>query len=115
MIMETNEQTGKVEEILSQEEKVEFLKAMFSTLEIEKKAVFTQWCHEEIEKGAGELLGEKMTKMNEQMNSFVAKSYDKIVKTGSKIYDRTNEAFKFASEEEIDESPNSSNDSPIWD
>lgn len=112
--METGTQSNNAES-LSQEEKVEFLKAMFSTLEVDKKAVFTQWCHEEVEKGASELLGEKMTKMNEQMNSFVAKAYDKVVKTGTEVYDRTNEAFKFANEEEIEKSPNSSESKGIWD
>jgi len=112
--METGTQSNSAE-ALSQEEKVEFLKAMFSTLEVDKKAIFTQWCHEEVEKGASALLGEKMTKMNEQMNSFVAKAYDKVVKAGTEVYDRTNEAFKFASEEEIEKSPNSSSSSDIWD
>ena len=102
-------------ETLNQEEKIEILKAMFATLKIDKKAIFTQWCHEEVEKGASELLGEKMTKMNEQVNSFVAKAYDKIVKTGTKVFDRTNEAFKFANEKEIDNSPNSSEGKGIWD
>jgi hypothetical protein len=107
--------TGTDAEALSQEEKIEILKAMFSTLEVDKKAIFAQWCHEEIEKGASALLGEKMTKMNEQLNSFVAKAYDKVVKTGTEVYDRTNEAFKFANEEEIDKSPNSSDNKGIWD
>jgi len=107
--------TGTGSETLSQEEKIEILKAMFSTLEVDNKAVFTQWCHEEIERGTGALLGEKMTKMNEQMNSFVAKAYDKVVKAGTEVYDRTNEAFKFANEEEIEKSPNSSSSKGIWD
>jgi hypothetical protein len=113
--METTETQSNNAEALSQEEKIEILKAMFSTLEVDNKAIFTQWCHEMVEKGASELLGEKMTKMNEQVNSFVAKAYDKVVKSGKEIYDRTNEAFKFASEEEIDESPNSSDNAGIWD
>jgi ElaB/YqjD/DUF883 family membrane-anchored ribosome-binding protein len=107
--------TGTDAEALSQEEKIEILKAMFSTLEVDKKAIFAQWCHEEIEKGASALLGEKMTKMNEQLNSFVAKAYDKVVKTGTEVYDRTNEAFKFANEEEINDSPNSSEGSGLFD
>lgn len=111
-----NMETGNANsEALSQEEKVEILKAMFSTLEVDNKAIFTQWCHEEVEKGASALLGEKMTKMNEQVNSFVAKAYDKVVKSGKEVYDRTNEAFKFANEDEIDGSENSSSNNPIWD
>ena len=112
--METGTQSNSAE-ALSQEEKIEILKAMFSTLEVDNKAIFTQWCHEMVEKGASELLGEKMTKMNEQVNSFVAKAYDKVVKSGKEVYDRTNEAFKFANEETIDESPNSSDSAGIWD
>ena len=113
--METTETQGTSAEALSQEEKIELLKAVFSTIDVDKKAIFTQWCHEEVDKGASALLGDKMTKMNEQVNSFVAKAYDKVVKTGGNIYDRTNEAFKFANEKEIDESPNSSESKGIWD
>lgn len=112
--METGIQ-GENAEALSQDEKVEILKAMFSTLEVDNKVIFTQWCHEEVEKGTSVLLGEKMIKMNEQVNSFVAKACDKVIKTGNEVYDRTNEAFKFASEEEIEKSPNSSDSAGIWD
>jgi len=56
-----------------------------------------------------------MTKMNEQLNSFIAKAYDKVIKTGAEVYDRTNEAFKFANEEEINDSLNSSEGSGLFD
>jgi len=90
---ESNTQ-GKLNEALSQDEKVEFLKAMFSTLEVDKKAIFTQWCHEEVEKGAGALLGQKMQEVNDKMNNFIAKAYDQTTKGAKFIYEKTNEAFE---------------------
>ena len=50
MSEETKNKTNSDNRALSQEEKIEMLKAMFSTLEVDKKAIFAQWCHEEIEK-----------------------------------------------------------------
>lgn len=85
---------GKAGEALSQEDKIEFLKSMFSTLEVDKKAIFTQWCHEEIEKGTGVLLGKKMQEVNDKMNNFIAKAYDQTTKGAKFIYEKTNEAFK---------------------
>ncbi len=113
-----SEQTKNTEikKALSQEEKIEMLKAIFSTLEVDKKAIFTQWCHEEIEKGTGELLGQKMQNMEDQMNSFIAKATDKCKVAGIKVYNATNEAFKFATAEEIEEPKKHSSDSSgIWD
>lgn len=79
---------------LTQDEKVEFLKVMFSTLEVDNKAVFTQWCHEEVEKGAGALLGQKMQEASDKMSSFIAKAYDQTTKGAKFIYEKTNEAFE---------------------
>jgi len=111
-----NKEANSDNRVLSKEEKVEMLKAIFSTLEVDKKAIFAQWCHEEIEKGTGELLGEKMQKMENQMNSFIAKATDKCKTAGIKLYNETNEAFKFASEEEIDVPNNhTSKSNGIWD
>ncbi len=88
---EANQQT-KAE--LSNQEKVEFLKAMFSTLEIDEQAVFTQWCHEQVEKGGAKLLGQKMQEVNEKMNNFISKAYDQAMKGAKFIYDKTNEALE---------------------
>lgn len=92
--MSENKTQGKSLEALTKEEKVEFLKTMFSTLEIDAKAEFTQWCHEEIEKGAGALLGKKMQEVNDKMNNFIAKAYDQTTKGAKFIYEKTNEAFE---------------------
>lgn len=81
-------------EALSQNEKVEFLKNMFSTLEVDKKAVFTQWCHEEIERGAGALLGQKLQEVNDKMNSFIAIESEKIGNGAKFAYDNTNKIFE---------------------
>ena len=97
---ELNKSQKESKEILSQEEKINFLKAMFSTLDVDKKAIFTQWCHEEVEKGAGALLGDKMKNMETQMNSFIAKASDRVIKTGAKVYNSTNEAFSFVFQED---------------
>jgi len=111
-----SENTEKKDEALSNQEKIEGLKAMFSTLPVEDKAIFTQWCHEEVEKGTVELVGEKLVKMNEQMNSFIARASDTMLKAGAKVYTETNKAFKFASVEEIEDPKEHSSDSAgIWD
>lgn len=101
----------------TQEEKISFLKTMFNTLEIDNKAIFANWCHEEVEKGASELLGEKMNEMNEKLNKFVAKAYDKVVETGSKIYHGTNTFVEEAlrKDEEETKSENTSEGSGIFD
>jgi len=113
MAEETKNQENKV---LTDEEKVEILKAMFSTIEVDKKAEFADWCHTEIEKGAGALLGEKMQKMEVQLNSFLAKATDKCKTAGINVYNATNEAFKFVPEEEIENtSEHTSKGSGIWD
>lgn len=86
-------ETNQTKTELSNKEKVEFLKAMFSTLEIDEQAVFTQWCHEQVEKGGAAFLGQKMQEVNDKMNSFITKAYDQT-KNGAKfIYEKTNEAF----------------------
>jgi hypothetical protein len=79
---------------LSNDEKVEFLKAMFSTLEIDEQAIFTQWCHEQVEKGGAKFLGQKMQEVNDKMNNFIAKAYDQATKGAKFIYDKGNEAFE---------------------
>ncbi len=81
-------------EALSQEERVEFLKTMFSTLEIDKKLVFTDWCKEECVTGGRELLGQKMQDVNDKMNSFIAKSYDQVVRGAKFVQEETKKAFE---------------------
>jgi hypothetical protein len=81
-------------ENISTEEKVQLLKDVFDSLEVVERAEFTNWCHEEIEKDTSEVLREKMQKGEEAFSSFVAKSYDKIVKAGTKVYNTTNEVFE---------------------
>ena len=97
---------------LTQEEKVEFLKAMFSTLEVDNKAIFTQWCHEEVEKGAGALLGQKMKEVNDKMNNFIAKAYDQTTKGAKFVYEKTNEVFEPRDEDAKKDS--SKDDSPSF-
>jgi len=92
--MSENATQGSAQEAMSQEERVEFLKTIFSTLEVDAKAVFTQWCHEEIEKGAGELLGQKMQEVNDKFTAFVAKASDQVNKGAKFVYEKTNEAFE---------------------
>lgn len=92
--MSENATQENAKEAMSQEEKVEFLKTIFSTLEVDSKAVFTQWCHEEIERGAGELLGQKMQEVNDKFTAFVAKASDQVNKGAKFIYEKTNEAFE---------------------
>jgi len=99
---ETNQQTKSE---LSNQEKVEFLRAMFSTLEIDEQAVFTQWCHEQVEKGGAKLLGQKMQEVNDKMNNFIAKAYDQATKGAKFIYDKTNEALEPRQEDEIQNKP----------
>jgi len=97
--MSENNTQGKPLEALTKEEKVEFLKTMFSTLEIDTKAEFAQWCHEEIEKGVGPLLGQKMQEVNDKMNSFIARASDKIGAGAKFVYEKTNEAFEVRPED----------------
>ena len=86
-------ETNQTKTELSNKEKIEFLKAMFSTLDIDEQAVLTQWCHEQVEQGGVAFLGQKMQEVNDKMNNFIAKAYDQT-KNGAKfIYDKTNEAF----------------------
>lgn len=88
---------------LSSQEKIEFLKSMFSTLAVDEQAVFTQWCHEQVEKGGAQLLGQKMQEVNDKMNKFITRAYEQA-KSGAKfVYDNTNQAF--ASKSENDEGP----------
>ena len=69
---ETNQGT----ENLSNEEKIEFLKAMFGSLEIDEQAVFTNWCHEQVEKGGIKFLGSKIKETNEKMTNFIKKKFN---------------------------------------
>lgn len=110
--METK--TDKSGEVLSQEEKIEMVKTIFSSLEIDKKAELADWCHEEVRKGTPEFLKKKMVEMNEDVNRVVSKLYDKVIKTGKKIYDETNETFKTVSSEE-NTGENSSSGNNIFD
>ena len=90
-----SEQTeNKTVNNLSNEEKIEFLKAMFSTLEIDEQAVFTNWCHEEVEKGGAKYLGQKIDEVNGKMNEFIAKAYDQVTKGAKFVYDKGNEMFE---------------------
>jgi len=86
---------------LTQEEKLEFLKVMFSTLDVDKKMIFTQWCHEECEKGGGELLAEKWQGVNDSFNKMIAEGYDKVVGAAKFVYEKGNEAFKVRDEDAI--------------
>lgn len=86
---------------LSNQEKIEFLKAMFSSLEIDEQAVFTQWCHEQVEQGGVKYLGKKMTEVNEKMNAFIAKAYDQTKKGAKFIYEKTNETFDVKTEDSV--------------
>ena len=93
---EENEATSNKE--LSQEEKIELAKKIFSTLPVDERAKFANWCHEQVEKGAGEFLGQKMQKMQDDLSSFIARAQDKIVNTGQKIYRGTNNTVNSAIE-----------------
>lgn len=86
---------------LTQEEKVEFLKVIFSTLDVDQKMIFTQWCHEECEKGGGELLAEKWQGVNDSFNKMVAEGYDKFVGAAKYVYEKGNEAFKVRDEDAV--------------
>lgn len=81
-------------EQLPLKERIEFLKAMFSTLEIDEQAKFAEWCHEEVKSGGAKYLGKKIDEVNKKMNSFIAKAYDQTTKGAKFIYENTNEAFK---------------------
>ena len=91
--------TQNNQESMTQEERVDFLKTIFSSLEITSKAEFTQWCHEEVEKGGSELLGQKMQEVNDKFNSFVARASDQIGKGAKFVYEKTNEAFEVRGED----------------
>lgn len=86
---------------LNQDEKVQFLKAMFSTLDVEQKAVFANWCHEQIELGAGAVASEKLQKSGEILNKIVSEGYDKFVGAMKFAYEKTNEAFETRDEDAI--------------
>ena len=101
------EKTTENQETLSANEKEEMLKALFGSLEVDEKAIFADWCHEEVKKGASKYLGQKMVKMNEDVNRVVSKLYDKVIKTETKIYDETNDRFDVVSDDE-DKGENSS-------
>lgn len=105
-----SETTDKPSEAMTQEEKIEMAKILFSTLEIDQKAIFAQWCHEEVEKGGVEFLGQKMSEVNDKFNSFVARASDSIKKGATFIYDKTNEAF----EVEEDTNDEKSGDEPSF-
>lgn len=78
----------------TQEERIEKMKIMFASLEIDNRAIFADWCHENIKTGAGEYFAKKAQGVNDKMNAFIASATDKISSSGSKIYNATNEAFK---------------------
>jgi len=86
---------------LSKEEKIEFLKTMFSTLEIDQKAIFTQWCHEQVELGAPALVGQKLQEASDKFNSFIAKVSDNISKGAKFIYEEGNKAFETKDEDVV--------------
>ena len=106
--MSTTNQTTKPE--LSNEEKVEFLKAMFSTLEIDEQAVFAQWCHEQVEQGGIKFLGKKIEETNTKMCDFIAKAYDQTKKGAKFIYEKTNETFETKPDDVVKNNSNSSGD-----
>lgn len=86
---------------LTQDEKIEFLKAMFSTLDVDQKAVFADWCHEQIKLGAGAVAAEKFQKSGEILNKIVSEGYDKFVGAMKFAYEKTNEAFEVKDEDVI--------------
>ncbi|MEK6829867.1 MAG: hypothetical protein AABY15_07140 [Nanoarchaeota archaeon] len=95
---------------LSNEEKAEFLKAMFSTLEIDEQAIFAQWCHEQVEQGGIKFLGKKIEETNAKMNDFIAKAYDQVSKGAKFVYNKTNEAFETKPENEVKNNSNPTGD-----
>lgn len=110
---ETSNQTNKE---LSKEEKIEFMKVMFSTLEIDEQAKLAQFFHEEVEKGGLKYLGQKMQEVNDKMGSTIAKMYDQAIKRVKVVYDKTNQVVNSAlrDEEKASQSPNTSKGSGIW-
>lgn len=78
---------------IKEEDKIEFLKSMFSTLEIDEQAKFTQWCHEEVEKGGAKYLGKKIEEVNQKMNNFIAKAYDQTKKGAKFVYEKSNQVL----------------------
>lgn len=110
---ETSNQTNKE---LSKEEKIEFMKVMFSTLEIDEQAKLAQFFHEEVEKGGLKYLGQKMQEVNDKMGSTIAKMYDQAMKGAKVVYDKTNQVVNSAlrDEEKASQSPNTSKGSGIW-
>jgi hypothetical protein len=96
-----SENNTEQKQALSEEEKIEFLKTMFSTLDIDQKMIFTQWCHEECEKGGTELVGRKFQEVNDKFNGFIAKVSDNISKGAKFIYEKGNEAFETREEDAI--------------
>jgi hypothetical protein len=81
-------------ENLSQEERMEMLRILFSTLEVDKQMEFAVWCDEVAQKGGLSMLAQKGQKMYDDLNSFLANAKDTILKTGEKIYTKTNEVFE---------------------
>jgi len=65
---------------LSSEEKTELLRQVFSTLEVDEQAIFTQWCHEQVEKGGAKLLGKKMQEASLRLNNFVERAYSQATR-----------------------------------
>jgi len=109
----TTDNAGEV----SQEEKIEMAKIIFASLEIDNKAKFAQWCHEEVEKGGVEFLGQKMQQMNDDFTRVVSKIHKQVVETGTKLYNGTNEMVQSAlkDDEEENKSENTSEGSGIFD
>lgn len=80
---------------MSQEQnKIEELKKIFSSLSLEDKAVFANWCGEEMERLTSQFLGKKMQEVSDKTNKVLSEGFDKIMKAGSKIFNETNDAFK---------------------
>lgn len=110
---ETSNQTNKE---LSKEEKIEFMKVMFSTLEIDEQAKLAQFLHEEVERGGLKYLGQKMQEVNDKMNSTIAKMYDQAMNGAKVVYNKTNQVINSAlrDEEKASQSPNTSKGAGIW-
>lgn len=79
---------------MTQEERMEHVKTVFASLEVDNRAVVANWCHENVKTGAADYMTKKMQKVNDDMNSMIANASDKILNTGEKIYNGTNQAFK---------------------
>jgi hypothetical protein len=112
-----SEVNNEAKKELSKEEKIEFIKVMFSTLEIDEQAKLANFFHEEVEKGGLKYLGQKIQDVNDKMNSTIAKMYDQAMNGAKFVYNKTNDVVNSAlrDEKNSSQSDNTSKGSGIWD